>query len=261
MSDIKEEAKRDYLKGMKYKDLATKYEVSLNTIKSWKQRYDWNRSVHTKDKKGCIQNKGKKTGKRIGPPFGNKNSVNHASSVPKRNKNAETHGFFSRYLPEETNDIINEIMVMHPLDILWNNITIQYAAIIRSQRIMYVTDKDEMIKELKSSSVKTTSKTNSNSSEEKYEYEFQFAWDRQATYLNAQSRAMSTLQSMIRNYDEMLHKNWDLATEEQIQRIEKLKVDIKMGGKQNGVDIDDDEQQGVVILPAQDLSLIPKDGE
>jgi len=57
-----EKAKSDYIKGMKYKDIAAKYKVSINTVKSWKQRYEWSRdkkmripkqkkSVHTKDDK------------------------------------------------------------------------------------------------------------------------------------------------------------------------------------------------------------------
>lgn len=39
----REEAKRDYLAGMKYKDIAEKYGVSINTVKSWKQRDGWSR--------------------------------------------------------------------------------------------------------------------------------------------------------------------------------------------------------------------------
>lgn len=51
---------QDYNGGMKYKDLAEKYGVSINTVKSWKTRYRWQRkgekkcahkdeeSVHTK---------------------------------------------------------------------------------------------------------------------------------------------------------------------------------------------------------------------
>lgn len=59
-SDIKDLAKEDYMKGMKYKDIATKYNVSLNTVKSWKQRYEWNRkSMHT-NKKVCTQIKNTK---------------------------------------------------------------------------------------------------------------------------------------------------------------------------------------------------------
>jgi phage terminase small subunit len=57
MHTDKEKAEQDYLKGMKYKDLADKYGVTINTIKSWKQRYKWNRnSVHTKEE-GCTQKK------------------------------------------------------------------------------------------------------------------------------------------------------------------------------------------------------------
>ncbi|WP_280639305.1 terminase small subunit [Clostridium botulinum] len=57
--DIKEQAERDYISGMKYKDIASKYDVSINTVKSWKQRYKWNRkSMHTKNKV-CTQKQNK----------------------------------------------------------------------------------------------------------------------------------------------------------------------------------------------------------
>lgn len=52
-----EEAEKDYLAGMKYKDIATKYDVSVNTVKSWRSRHGWARgapakkSVHPKSKK------------------------------------------------------------------------------------------------------------------------------------------------------------------------------------------------------------------
>ena len=45
-------AERDYMSGMKYKDIAEKYGVSLATVKSWKTRYGWSREgMHTKNKK------------------------------------------------------------------------------------------------------------------------------------------------------------------------------------------------------------------
>lgn len=64
-----EQAEKDYLSGMKYKDIATKYDVSINTVKSWKKRYGWQRGskkgapppekrVHTKVKKGAHKNEG-----------------------------------------------------------------------------------------------------------------------------------------------------------------------------------------------------------
>lgn len=54
----------DYCKGMKYKEIAEKYGVTINTVKSWKTRYKWlkddKKSVHTKNKKVCTQKSEKK---------------------------------------------------------------------------------------------------------------------------------------------------------------------------------------------------------
>lgn len=50
-------AEADYVAGMKYKDIAAKYDVSINTVKSWKKRYAWSRDKKSCTKKGCTQNK------------------------------------------------------------------------------------------------------------------------------------------------------------------------------------------------------------
>ena len=51
-------AESDYVAGMKYKDIAAKYGVSINTVKSWKKRYVWSRDKKTGCiQKGCTQNK------------------------------------------------------------------------------------------------------------------------------------------------------------------------------------------------------------
>lgn len=51
-------AESDYVAGMKYKDIAAKYGVSMNTVKSWKKRYAWSRNKKTGCiQKGCTQNK------------------------------------------------------------------------------------------------------------------------------------------------------------------------------------------------------------
>ncbi|HCQ6374300.1 TPA: helix-turn-helix domain-containing protein [Clostridioides difficile] len=214
MQDVKEKVKQDYLKGMKQKEISAKYDISLNTLKSWIKRYNWS----SEKKKSAPKSK-------RGAPIGNKNATG-----PPGNKNAEKFGFFSKYLPEETQDLINEIKNKDKFDILWEQITIQYAAIIRAQKIMYVKGKEEMVKELK--------KYESTENGEKIDYEFQFAWDRQASFLNAQSRAMSELRSLIKQYDEMIHKDWNLATEEQKTRVEKLKCEVDNLSKD---DIGDDE--------------------
>ncbi|WP_440705918.1 terminase small subunit [Heyndrickxia oleronia] len=57
-------AEKDYVKGMKYKDIAEKYDVSLNTVKSWKKRYGWNRD------RGAPKEKSVHTKKKVAPPVG-----------------------------------------------------------------------------------------------------------------------------------------------------------------------------------------------
>lgn len=52
MAENYEKAEKDYLAGAKYKDIAAKYGVSVNTVKSWKVRYGWSKSR----KKVCTQN-------------------------------------------------------------------------------------------------------------------------------------------------------------------------------------------------------------
>ncbi|MEC0284933.1 phage terminase small subunit [Bacillus subtilis] len=211
------QAYKDYVKGMKYKDLAEKYGVSVNTIKSWKQRHGWER------KKGAPISKSVHT-KKGGQP-GNKNALgNKGGAAPAGNQNAVTHGFFSKFLPEETLEIMEEIQERSPADMIWDQIQIQYAAIIRAQRIMFVSDKEEMIKELK----KKRSLISEVSEIEEEEYEFQFAWDRHATFLNAQSRAMGELRSLIKQFDQLAHEADErrLKLEQMRLNIEKAKKDI-----------------------------------
>lgn len=53
-----QKAEKDYMTGMKYKDIAEKYGTTINTVKSWKKRYAWNRKEGApKEEKVCTQNK------------------------------------------------------------------------------------------------------------------------------------------------------------------------------------------------------------
>lgn len=56
--EVRINAEKDYMDGMKYKDIAEKYGVTINTVKSWKTRYKWSKDkkgVHTKSEKVCTQ--------------------------------------------------------------------------------------------------------------------------------------------------------------------------------------------------------------
>ena len=222
--------------GMKLVEIASQLNLPEGTVRRWKSTHKWDSERSVKNSERSYKKKG-------GQP-GNKNAVGNEGGAPARNDNAVKHGLFEKYLPQETLDIVNN-MSLNPLDILWDQIQIAYAAIVRAQQIMHVTDKAEMIKELKKSKIKSsnksTTKTNSESTEEEFEYEFQFSWDRQATFLKAQARAQGELRSLIKQYDDMLHKNWDLATEEQKQRINLIKAqaDKITGNNQEIEDLSD----------------------
>lgn len=214
-----------YQQGLKLVEIASQLNIPEGTVRSWKNRYKWSNATLQKNNRNVAKKKG-------GQP-GNKNAVGHGA--PEGNKNAEKHGFFAKWLPEETREIMQSIQSADPLDLLWDNIQLQYTAIIRAQKLMYVKNQQD----------KTIEKIGEKSSDTGYgeEWEVQQAWDKHATFLQAQSRAMKTLESMIRQYDELLHKNWDMATEEQKQRIEKLKAetmklqpaDNSEGVKYNGI--------------------------
>ena len=229
MSEQWEIAYEDYQAGMKYKDIAAKYGVSLNTVKSWKTRY-W--KARPKAKKVCTQ-KSKKCAHKNGR--GKNPNSHHNATGPPGNKNAEKHGFYAKWLPEETASIIGE-MPNDPLELLWDNIQLQFAAIIRAQKLMHVRDHNDKTVE------KIEHKDGNNVFGERWEV--QQAWDKQATFMSAQSRAMKTLESMIKQYDEMLHKNWEMASEEQKARLELLQAQKKKLETDNGTETD----ESVVIV-------------
>lgn len=211
----------DYQSGMKYKDIAEKYGVTINTVKSWKTRYKWSKDkkkgVHTKSEKVCTQKGGQP---------GNKNAAGHGA--PPMNRNAVKHGLFSKYLPEETLAIVEELQenALDPADILYDNILMQHAAIIRAQRIMYVKNQTDLTKEVKKAKTSTSGMNGKNKSSE-LEYELQFAWDKQASYLQAQSRAMQTLTTMLKQFKELTAPD-----DERRLRLELMEVELEMRRKE-----------------------------
>ncbi|OAJ75239.1 hypothetical protein AYJ08_00375 [Brevibacillus sp. SKDU10] len=216
-SPNREKAETMYLESggnMLLKDIAEQLGVSDSQIRKWKNQDQWEAKLNSN-----VTNTNSNVTKRVGAPEGNKNAVgNRGGSAPKGNSNAVTHGFFRKYFPEETVEIMEEIESKSPIDMLWENIVIQYTAIVRAQRIMFVRDQDDETRVLKKE------KPGMFGTEEEWEY--QHAWDKQATFLNAQSRAMATLQGLIKRYEEML--NSSLATEEQHLRVQKLKGEISV---------------------------------
>src|SRR5690625_5026404 len=148
----------------------------------------------------------------------------------KKNGNARTHGLFAKYLPKETLEIMDSINEIKPLDILWTNIQMQYASIIRAQQIMFVENKDDH----------TTFKTKERSDDfaDEIQIEVHASWDKQATFMNSLSRSMAELRNMLKQYVELsTHDDDRLLEIKRMQaQIDKTNAEISMINKENVTD-------------------------
>ena len=221
------QAKAMYLEGMKLVEIASQLNLPEGTVRRWKCTHKWD--SERSDKITRVRKR-----KRGGQP-GNKNATG-----PPGNKNAEKYGFFSKYLPDETREIFSAIDQADPLDLLWHQIQIAYTAIIRAQKIAYVRDQQDK-------TVEKVEEKDGNVIGERWEV--QQAWDKQNEFLKAQARAQGELRALIKQYDEMLHKDWESASEEQRCRIEHIRAQteristVNQSGDEDGVVIINDLQK------------------
>lgn len=190
---IKKKVQNLYEKGVSFKEISAQYKVPAKTVKRWADKYKW-------FSEKCPEKMSK-----------TKRKVDKICIGKLQNTNAIKHGLFSKYLPAETLELVGTIEKMSPLDILWENICLKYAAIIRAQKIMFVKDANDCTKRITLEG-------------EAIAYQYTEAYEKQASFLIAQSRAMGTLMNLIKQYEELCRS--DFATEEQKLRIEKLKTEI-----------------------------------
>ena len=116
-----DEALELFRQGFKLVEIAGRLGVPPGTVRRWKSIYKWDNE--RSEKKSSVRKRGAQPG--------NKNS----KGGPPGNKKAEKYGFLSKYLPPETKEIFDAIAKADPLDLMWQQIQIQYAAIIRAQKI------------------------------------------------------------------------------------------------------------------------------
>jgi uncharacterized protein YjcR len=183
------------------KELAKLLDEKENNIRGWR-----------------VEDKWKKRLNKIGAPYGNKNAVGNKGGAPKGNVNSFKYGNYTKRIPFSVKTIMEELNIDDPIERLWRNICLQDARIINMQNTMHVENKEDITKELK--------KVSSGDKMETQEYEIQFAWDKEANLMNTQSKAMNTLAKLIKQYVEMVNTNWDLATEEQKLRIQRLRKQV-----------------------------------
>lgn len=123
-----ETAYSDYKKGLKYKEIAEKHRVSLNTVKSWAVRY-W-KKLDKDNEKEVATNMGEKLQpkKKPGAPKGNQNAVGNDGGPPVGSQNNYKHGLYARinintlsedeydYLIHGTVNVSQELELMTKLD-------------------------------------------------------------------------------------------------------------------------------------------------
>ncbi|WP_018391834.1 phage terminase small subunit [Bacillus sp. 37MA] len=208
--------------------LAEKHDVKLGTLKSRKSREGWSRDPTKKDaskieKVATIERKDatKKKGAPVGNSNGKGNKGNKTAAPPKRNSNALKHGFYAKHLPEEFLEIMDEVRKADPIDLIWEQIVIQYTSIIRAQKVMWVASGDDHLKEESGSSWGDAGGGES--------FKVSFAYEQYYAYLSVQSRAMAELRNLIKQFDEQAHVHDErrLKLEQMRIAIDKSKAEIE----------------------------------
>lgn len=218
-----------------FKDLAAKLNIKDATIRSRKNREKWQRNDATQRASKAENVATQRKTKQRKPQRNRSGNPNPKNTFSERNSKALKHGLFSRYMPKETLEIMGMVAGSDPVDLLWMQIELQFAAIIRAQQIMFVDDKDDMTREIKKSAEADGLDST--------EWDIQYAWDKHATFMNAQSKAMSELRSLIKQFDESAYIDDErrLKLEAMQVGLDKTKLEIE---KLNSQD-DDDAQKDV----------------
>lgn len=117
-SDKRTKAEKLFNKGMKLVDISKKLDIPEGTIRSWKNREQWGEKSSKKNQCNVAKKEAGETAtlqkkKRGGQP-GNRNAEgSKGGSAPLRNRNAETHGAYSKIywdaLDKEELDLIDSM--------------------------------------------------------------------------------------------------------------------------------------------------------
>lgn len=265
------EAKRLYLEeDLQLAQIAERLGVPSGTVRTWKSRDVWpdrpetrNESPATSDAPETVADAAAAGGAVAGVVNAERSETPRARvggnwdkkqpPFPKKNQKATIHGLFARYLPDETRDILQQIEDRGPIDVLWDQIQLAYAALIRAQQIMHVKDRNDVTE------TKVGFTDGSQSDSERWEV--QQAWDKQASFLKAQAQAQATLSKMLQQYDDLCRS--ELATEEQKARIASINLEMEIARerlaldqRKAGMGDDIEHESGIALLPDVDEALL-----
>lgn len=222
--------------------LAEKHDVPLGTIKSQKSRdtkngNPWTRDATEKDatksrKVATISSKDatdpdaneilqdeppKKDG-RVKKRSGNPNPQNQFT---KRNRAAMIHGLRSKFLFDEQVEIMEALQDFDVVDQLWLQIELSFSAIIRAQKIMWVEDSFDHLKE--------TSGYSSGEGGSGETFKVIYAHERYEFYIKAQTRAFAEHRNLVKQFMDFTTEDDErrLKLEQMQLNIDKTKAEIE----------------------------------
>lgn len=203
---------KEYKGNIKLSEIAEMLLEKPSNIRSWKRIDEWDSKLP-----------------KVGAPKGNKNAKGNkgnqkAQGAPRGNVNAVKHGGYmsnERYIEKMQNilpkSLINTMKTLDnesTLDKLWRNIIMLDAKIANAYKIIEVKNSKDHDIEIKKHD------------EDFIEHEILFAIEKEVKADTAIAKMKDSLSKMLKLYEEILNKDWDLATEEQKVRIKKMKQDI-----------------------------------
>lgn len=202
---------------IKLSEIAKELNENPSNIRTWKRLDEWDKKLP-----------------KVGAPKGNKNAKgNKGGGAPKCNINAVRHGLYmsndrilknlDKILPLRLVNTIKMLKEDSLLDKMLRQILLTEAKIIESYGILELKDKeDHTIIEKKS----YLEKNGIDEVGEVIEYAVQTAYDKQNSSNAALSKLKDTLAKLIKQYDEMLHKDWGAEKELHMLKVEKLRKEV-----------------------------------
>lgn len=219
-----------------FKALAEKHDVKEGTLKSRRSREQWSRDATntkdaTKSKKVATDEDApkekKSTSKVKKKRSGNPNPKNQFT---KRNNAAVTHGLFAKYINDEQREIIDEMQSLTLADQIYAQIEIKFSAIIRLQKIMWVSTDDDHLDKISGQSDTLEGESES--------YKVIYAFERYESYIRAQSRAMAEYRNLVKQFNEFAHDEDERKLKLQLMQtnIDKSKAETERITSENKED-------------------------
>lgn len=212
-------------------DLASKYGISLGTLKSRKSREKWGKQYGVP--KAITRTPMQRAAERAIQSATDKVVTDQPEIIVTRVESAQPARAYARptvnapwlkHLPDEVRDLMSEMEEVDPIDILYDQIRMQWAMIIRAQDIMYVSGQEDIDKFKTSSSMESDS------------WEVHTSWDKHGKFMTAMATAQKELRFLIQQFmdiapveDERRVRlaNIEANTELVQQRVKALKGSVK----------------------------------